>query len=128
MTDEHKAAIAEGREQNRIVRSYLEAVDENKPKRGRKRNPENIAQRLATIEATLPSADPMTRLHLIQERSDLKAELDASGKSVDLTAVENDFVAVAKSYGQRKGIDYATWRELGVPRAVLQRAGITRTG
>ncbi len=128
MTDEHKAAIAEGREQNRSVRIYLEAIEGNKPKRGRKRSPESIAQRLTAIEAALPTADPLTRLHLIQERTDLNAAMAGAESTVDIAAVESDFVAVAKSYGQRKGIDYATWRELGVPRAVLQKAGITKTG
>ena len=33
---------------------------------------------------------------------------------------------VAKSYGQRKGIDHGTWREAGVSAAVLERAGIAR--
>ncbi|MBI1844684.1 MAG: hypothetical protein HYR89_08770 [Actinobacteria bacterium] len=128
MTDEHKAAIAEGREQNRSVRIYLEAIEGNKPKRGRKRSPESIAQRLTAIEAALPTADPLTRLHLIQERTDLNAAMAGAESTVDIAAIESDFVAVAKSYGQRKGIDYATWRELGVPRAVLQKAGITKTG
>ncbi|HWC10536.1 MAG TPA: hypothetical protein VG455_04860 [Acidimicrobiales bacterium] len=31
MTDEHKAALAEGREQGRIVRRYLEAVADRAP-------------------------------------------------------------------------------------------------
>jgi hypothetical protein len=35
---------------------------------------------------------------------------------------------VAAEYGQRKGISYAAWRELGVSPAVLKRAGITRAG
>src|SRR5689334_9539098 len=37
MSDEHKAALAEGRAQGRAVRLYLEALEANKPKRGRKR-------------------------------------------------------------------------------------------
>ncbi len=34
---------------------------------------------------------------------------------------------VAKSYGERKGITYATWRGAGVSPAVLRAAGIPRT-
>src|SRR5262245_27658279 len=37
MTDAHKAALAEGRNQARIVGNYLEAIDAHKPKRGRRR-------------------------------------------------------------------------------------------
>ncbi|MGC1511600.1 MAG: hypothetical protein WA797_01615 [Acidimicrobiales bacterium] len=87
-----------------------------------------MAQRLTAIEAALSTADPLTRLHLIQERTDLNAAMAGAESTVDIAAIESDFVAVAKTYGQRKGIDYATWRELGVPRAVLQKAGITKTG
>ena len=34
---------------------------------------------------------------------------------------------VARGYSERKGIVYATWREAGVPPAVLAKAGISRT-
>lgn len=127
MTDEHKAAIAEGRSQNRSVRVYLEALDGNRPKRGRKRSPESITQRLEAIETMLTTADPLTKLHLIQERTDLRSMQDSADQSVDMETLERDFVAVAKIYGDRKGIDYSTWRELGVPRALLQKAGIARS-
>ena len=50
MSDAHKAALAEGREQGRAVRAYLDAVEANAPKRGRKRTPESIAKRLDAIE------------------------------------------------------------------------------
>ena len=33
---------------------------------------------------------------------------------------------VAKAYSQRKGIEYASWRELGVSAEVLKRAGVSR--
>ncbi len=128
MTSEHKAAIAEGREQNRSIRIYLEAIQGNKPKRGRKRSAESITQRLAAIEADLSTANPLTKLHLIQERADLKASISTTEVAIDITALEKDFIAVAKEYGQRKGISYTTWREMGVPRAVLQKASITRAG
>ena len=48
------------------------------------------------------------------------------GTTVDLTALETDFVAVAKPYAQRKGISYEAWREAGVPAATLKAAGIGR--
>ena len=127
MSDEHKAALAEGRNQGRSVRRYLEALDAHKPKRGRKRTTESMRKQLNRIDAELPSADPLKRLQLIQERLDLKAELDAAGTKVDLTGLEKDFVEAAAAYSRRKGISYAAWRELGVEPAVLKRAGIKRT-
>lgn len=128
MSDEHKTALAEGRDQGRSVRRYLEALEANKPRRGRKRSPESITKRLHAIENEIPTADPLKRLHLIQERLDLQAALEASGAGTDLAELEAGFVAVAASYGDRKGITYSAWRELGVPAAVLTRAGITRAG
>ena len=57
MSDEHKAALAEGRTQGRAVRVYLEALAANKPKRGRKRTPDSVKRRLATIRPrTSPAA------------------------------------------------------------------------
>jgi len=128
MSDEHKAALAEGRNQGRSVRRYLEALDAHKPKRGRKRTPESMQKRLDRIDIELVSADPLKRLQLIQERLDLKVELDATSEKVDLTGLEKEFVAAAAAYSARKGISYAAWRELGVEPAVLKRAGIRRAG
>src|SRR6266550_1958041 len=108
MSDAHKAALAEGRDQGRAVRRYLEALELHKPKRGRKQTPDSIKKQLADIEAKLASADPLARLQLRQKRRDLQAKLDAGQPAaVDLSALEVDFVAAAKPYGARKGISYA---------------------
>ena len=128
MTDDHKAALAEGRSQGRAVRSYLEALEAHKPKRGRKRTPESMRARLATIEATIDNADPMSRLQLVQERLDLAEAIAAAETTVDLSELEDGFVASAAGYGERKGISYTAWREVGVPAAILKRAGISRAG
>ena len=126
MTDEHKQALAEGRELGRAVRDYLEALEQNKPKRGRKRTPESVKKRLTAIEAALPEASPIKKVELIQERSDLTVELATMGAKVDLSGLEKGFVKSAKTYSERKGITYSTWREVGVPADVLKRAGISR--
>ena len=126
MTDQHKQALALGREQGRAVRNYLEALEANRPKRGRKRTPESIAKRLADIETKIAGADPLTRLQLSQERIDLQAELETKSQGVDLGALEKDFIAAAGEYSRRKGISYAAWREAGVDPAVLKKAGIGR--
>jgi hypothetical protein len=126
MSAEHKAALAKGREEGRVVRRYLEALEEHKPRRGRKRTPDSIKKRLAVVEEHLYDVDPLTRLHLIQEREDLSMELARSDASSDLAAAEKAFVKVARTYGRRKGIGYSAWRAVGVPVPVLQRAGIQR--
>ncbi len=127
MSDEHKAALAEGRNQGRAVRSYLEALEAHKPKRGRKRTPESMQKRLHRIEKEIPEADPLTRLNLIQQRIDLEADLAAAEETVDMTSLEAGFVDSARAYGERKGISYSAWRELGVPAATLKAAGISRS-
>ncbi len=127
MSDEHKAALAEGRNQGRAVRNYLEALEAHKPKRGRKRTTESVQKRLDRIDVELASADPLKRLQLIQERLDLKTELESVGAKVDLSGLETEFVSSAAAYSARKGISYGAWRELGVDAAVLKRAGISRS-
>jgi hypothetical protein len=127
VTDSHKAAMAQGRTESRAISAYLDALESHRPKRGRKRTPESIDKRLTTIDATLESASPVKRLSLIQERLDLLHERESLQTTVDLSGLEDDFVSTARSYGQRKGISYAAWRELGVSAPVLKRAGITRS-
>jgi len=126
MSKEHKDALAKGREQGRAVRQYLEALEQHKPKRGRKRTPESIKKRLDAVASQLNSADPLTRVHLIQERIDLNAELATKETVVDLSALEDGFVKSASDYGTRKQISYQAWREAGVSASVLRRAGIGR--
>ena len=128
MTDAHKAALALGRTESQAVRAYLEALRANKPVRGRKRTPESIGKRLAAIDSERAAADAVKELRLVQERLDLEAELATMGAVVDTSALEGEFVKVAKSYGQRTGVSYAAWRAVGVPAVVLTAAGISRAG
>jgi hypothetical protein len=126
MSDAHKEALAEGREQGRAVRRYLEALEANKPRRGRKRTPEGIQRRLAAIEERMASADALSRLHLAQERMDLEAELASSSDGVDVAALEAAFIKAAGPYSRRKGIGYEAWRAANVEPRVLKAAGIGR--
>ena len=127
MSDDHKAALAQGRLEGRVVRNYLDALRASKPKRGRKRTADTINKRLETVDALLVDASPIDELRLIQERRDLSEELDAVGTGVDIAALEAEFVQIAASYGARQGISYSSWREVGVTAAVLKQAGIART-
>ena len=56
LSKEHKAAMAVGRIEGRVVRDYLEALRNNKPKRGRKRTAETIQARLDAIEQQAQTA------------------------------------------------------------------------
>src|SRR5579884_4251037 len=100
MSPDHKEALAQGREESRAVKRYLEALDAHRPRRGRRRTPESIGKQLASIEEKLATADPLTRLKLLQDRIDLQKELSGSEEQVDITQLEEDFVKVARAYGE----------------------------
>jgi len=74
----------------------------------------------------------ISRLLMIQKRIDLNTELDgtvdflAFDDGVNLQVKEDAFVEVAKSYSDRKGLTRKAWRQVKVPAAVLNRAGINR--
>ena len=127
MTAAHKTALATGREQGRVVRDYLNALELTKPRRGRKRTPESIQKRLAAIDVEYSVAPALQRLQLIQEELDLEAELAIVDEVIDVSRLEKAFIKVARAYGDRKGISYSAWRSVGVSAAVLQSAGVVRT-
>jgi hypothetical protein len=108
------------------VKSYLEALEATRPKRGRKRTPDSIKKRLTSIDADYADADALTKLNLAQERMNLEDELAAMDQKIDVAALESAFVKSALSYSERRGISYAAWRQVGVEPAVLKKAGITR--
>jgi hypothetical protein len=126
MSAAHKAALATGRVEGRVVREYLEALRANKPKRGRKRTAETVKSQLAALEAEIAEADPVRELQLVQRRMDLQEELAAMKAKVNMKSLETAFVKIAKSYSARNGITYAAWREIGVEPSVLKAAGIGR--
>src|SRR5262249_6453626 len=99
MSDSHKEALAEGRNHERVVGRYLEALEANKPRRGRKRTVESVKKRLTTVGDELTDATGLTRLNLLQERRDLEVELATmQAGAPDLSGLEKEFVKVAKSY------------------------------
>ncbi len=127
MSPEHKAALAKGREEGLAVRRYLEAIESSRPRRGRKRTPASIDKKIAATRARLDSAEALTKLHLLQELKDLEEERGRVDDGAGLGDIEKQFVKVAKSYGNRKGISYGTWRKAGVSPQLLEKAGIART-
>jgi hypothetical protein len=127
MTAAHKQALSEGREQSRVVRDYLDALEAHKPKRGRKRTADSVKKNLTEVNQSLKTAVGSSRLELIQRRRDLEVELAGmQAGGIDISALEKAFVKVGKSYAGRKSISYAAFREFGVPAEVLKRAGIGR--
>jgi uncharacterized protein YicC (UPF0701 family) len=127
MSKEHKEALARGRREGAAVRRYLEAIAATRGKRGRKRTPASVERKIKAIDAELETTDALQGLLLRQERKDLEDELKRLSASIDMKSLEKEFISSAAAYGERKGIDYSTWREAGVPPVVLQKAGVKRT-
>jgi hypothetical protein len=126
MSAAHKNALAQGRRNARAVKAYLEAIEQNRPKRGRQRTRESIKRQLAAVEAEWESAGALKALGLAQRRMDLENELQRMDEKPRLASYEADFVKHAKAYAKSKGISYAAFREVGVPVETLRKAGITR--
>ena len=122
MTETEKTEVA-------AVRDYLKALEQNAPRRGRRRTPESVERQLAVLEGEMEGVSVTKRLDLIQQRIDLEADLETlqEAGSVDLSALEAGFATHAAAYGGRRGISYAAWREVGVSSATLKSAGIRRS-
>lgn len=126
MSDEHKAALAQGRRESRAVKDYLAALGSRRP--GRPVTKESLTAKIESLNAKVEKeGDSLKRLEMIQSRIDAEDRLAELEDAVDLEAVEKAFVEVAKSYSDRKGITYSAWREAGVPAATLREAGVART-
>ncbi len=130
MSDSHKAALAVGRDEGRAVRRYLEALDAQKPRPGRKRTVEGVQRQLEETLDALTVSSAIDRVHLLQRRLDLEEELDQMQRNgdSDLAELEAAFVVALPGYSERKHLSYAAWREAGVPARVLRAAGIRRAG
>lgn len=108
------------------MRRYLSAVEMARRGRGTKRTADAIGNRITKVDEMLVSADPLSRVHLTQERIELHAEYVrvTNGNAPDQSQLERDFIRAARSYGDRNGITYAAWRQCGVDADVLERAGL----
>jgi hypothetical protein len=112
------------------VRAYLEAIEASKPRTERARARPDLKERLDEIEQENRSTDVITFLSNTEERISLIEELewtqDRQGE-LKFQAIEEAFVANAGAFGHAKGITWAGWRAVGVPAALLDRAGVPRT-
>lgn len=126
MSEEHKAALAQGRKEARAIKSYLKVLDAKKP--GRPVTREGLESRLKAVNGKIDSSDdPLKRLDLIQSKLNIEDALSDLNDVVNMEALEAGFAENAGNYSERKGISYTAWREYGVPAATLQGAGIAET-
>jgi hypothetical protein len=100
------------------VRNYLDALRAAQRPTRRHLTRRELQQRLDKIDLQLTiQPPPMIQLRLIQEREDLR-------ELAKWQQLEDNFVEVALTYSRRRRITHETWRQLGVPPAVLRRARI----
>lgn len=125
ITPEHKAAMARGRDMGRHVKAYLSALENHKPRRGRKADHKRTIEKVELALAD-ESTSPVERVRLIQMRLDAEKALAAEENTADITSLETEFVKVAKDYSESKGLTYDAWRQVGVTPDVLKKAGISR--
>jgi hypothetical protein len=125
MTQSHQLALKVGRERGQIVRRYLKAIESAKPRRGRPVTPEGLRKSIEKIDADLATEkDPLRKLDLVQSKIKKQKDLEEFESPIDMVALENEFIRVAKDYNDSKQLSPEAWLELGVPREVLRRAGI----
>jgi len=126
MSDEHKAALAQGRRESHAIKAYIEALGSRRP--GRPVTAESVRKRIASIDERLATEeDPLKQLELRQEKLDAQETLKEVESKEDIDQLEKAFIKAVKSYSERKGISYTAWRQVGVPARVLKEAGIPRT-
>jgi hypothetical protein len=128
MSEEHKAQLNTGREQSRIVREYLTAIESNRPRRGRKRTVESTEKRIRSLDERLAAeTDPLKRLQYLAERTQLEGVLEGLSDSPDLVQLEKAFIAVVGDYSVRKNITFEVWKQVGVPVNVLREGNVPRS-
>jgi hypothetical protein len=126
MSQEHKGALAQGRLEARSIKAYLKALEARKP--GRPVTKESLEKRLHRVDSKLESeTDPLKKLDLMQSKVDIEVAMSGVQDGANMEELARGFVAHAKSYSERKGITYSTWRQFGVPAELLRKAGIPET-
>lgn len=125
MSDEHKSAIQSGRAQTKVVREYLEVLENRRPRRGPRPDPAKMRGRIDAIAVELATAAPLERVTLHQERMDLGRQLETLEQGDRYEELEENFVSVVDEYSRRRGITAEAWLAVGVPKGVLKRGGVS---
>ena len=125
---EQLAAMGRGRKASSAVGAYLEALEQHRPKRGRRVSAEDLEKRIeAAKDVIATTSSALQRLNATQELMDLERRLEeARAPKVDLSALERGFVEFGAIYAESKVITYEAFKSIGVSPAVLKEAGIKR--
>lgn len=125
LSKQRKEAMQRGRQEARVVKQYLQALDSEKVRR--RRSPEQLKERVRELEERISQeGNPLRRLQLVQDRIEAEKALTEIESEEEAEVLEEEFKQVVASYSERKGISYRAWRELGVPAKVLREGGVSR--
>lgn len=113
---------AERRQQAVAVEHYLAELNSGNRTGGDMRSPDKIKTSIERMRARAADSELtyVQRLKAVAQLKRDEAALTEGGNA------KGAFVSAAKEWGEENGIDYFSWRELGVPAAVLREAGILR--
>lgn len=123
-SEAYAAAITAGWRECQVVDRYLEHVRIERTRLTVRPTVQMIERRLTEIGREVKRIDGFLVFGTISKHGELSAQIRSLAEALDRLSTEDDFVAVAASFGRRHGIDYATWREFGVAHSVLARASI----
>lgn len=123
-TPDHLSKLEQGRQAGRAIRAYLDYLEvATAPKhRGRKVDWQNRYD--AAQAALAETTDSIERLRYTQDIIDAEQELARQVPEVDVERLEEGFIKWGPWYTEHKGISRTAWRSVGVPAAVLRRAGL----
>lgn len=99
-----------------LVERYLNALAEGT----KYHNAEWLENKIVEVKESMTEAATMVqKLKLLQRLKNYEEEL----VHADNGSAQNDFIKVCMTYSEEHGIEYDTWREMGVPPKVLKAAG-----
>lgn len=126
MEQEQRSSRTQALSERKVLKQYLTLLESSRKRSTRKTDTtDDIKSRLALIAQELTNGvTPLRRLKLYQERRNLERELIVLAAAQTMERAEEEAVKVLAHYSERHGINRATWREAGVPRKVLDRAGV----
>jgi hypothetical protein len=123
-----KAAVLDAKTEAQRISQYLRALQLKKTKMGPKAKPEVLARRVSKARDAAAMRTGIRQLEAVQRLRNLERKQADPSMNGNFEKLETNFIETAKGFGERKGIDYGTWRAVGVDAAVLKKAGITRAG
>jgi hypothetical protein len=90
------------------------------------KDPETVRTAAAWLRERVTKEQGVKRLRTLQRVRDLEYAAELLEEEPEGDSLEAYFIANARAYAEANGIEYATFREVGVTAKVLREAGITR--